>query len=174
MIVVSDTTPIHYLILIGAVESLKALFGRVIVPQAVFDELHKSGTPPQVTAWIDLRPDWIEIRQLSFDLPDAAKSLGKGEREAIALAVETSADAMLTDDKKAINEAKRRNVPVITTLNILESAAAADLLDLPDAVDRLAQTNFYLPSAEVIESLLERDRQRKAAQKIKPDFNSAY
>ena len=30
MIVVSDTTPIHYLILIGAVESLKALFGHVV------------------------------------------------------------------------------------------------------------------------------------------------
>jgi predicted nucleic acid-binding protein len=169
MIVVSDTTPIHYLILTGAAESLKALFGHVIVPQAVFDELHKSGTPQQVTAWIDSRPDWIEIRQPSFDLPDAAKSLGKGEREAIALAVEVRADAMLTDDKKAMNEAKRRNVPVITTLNILESAAAADLLDLPDAIDRLAQTNFFFPSAEAIESLLERNRQRKATRQEKPE-----
>lgn len=143
MIIISDTTPIHYLSLIGEVEALKTLFGPIVVPQAVFDELHKEGTPPLVTSWIDARPDWIEIRRPSFDLADAAKSLGKGEREAIALAIEMNSDAVLTDDKKAKNEAKRRNVSVITTLNILESAAAADLLDLPDAIDRLAQTNFY-------------------------------
>jgi hypothetical protein len=56
----------------------------------------------------------------------------------------------------------------LTTLNILESAAALDLLDLSDAIARLAQTNFYMPLPEVIESLLQRDRQRKATQKEKP------
>jgi predicted nucleic acid-binding protein len=50
VIIVADTTPIHYLSLIGEVEILKELFGRVIIPQAVFDELHRDRTPQ--LAWI--------------------------------------------------------------------------------------------------------------------------
>ena len=39
MIVIADTSPLNYLVLIDCVELLPGLYGRVIVPQAVFDEL---------------------------------------------------------------------------------------------------------------------------------------
>lgn len=39
MIVIADTTPLNHLILIDQVSLLRALYGRVIVPQAVFSEL---------------------------------------------------------------------------------------------------------------------------------------
>jgi predicted nucleic acid-binding protein len=39
MLVVADTTPINYLILIGQVEILPSLFERVVIPQAVATEL---------------------------------------------------------------------------------------------------------------------------------------
>jgi predicted nucleic acid-binding protein len=165
MIIVADATPIHYLSLIGEVEILKELFGRVIVPQAVFDELHRDRTPQSVKDWIDSQPVWLEVKLPSLELGDVAKSLGKGEREAIALAVELKADALLLDDKRAKSEARRRNIPVITTLNILETAAERGWLDLPDAIVRLRQMNFYLPAEEVIEEILERDRLRKKSGK---------
>ena len=161
MIIVADTTPIHYLILIGEIEVLKELFGRVIIPQAVFDELHRDRTPPLVRGWMDSAPAWLEVKSASLSLTDVAKSLGKGEREAIALAMELKVDALLLDDKRAKNEARRRNIPVITILNILETAAERGWLELPDAVARLRQTNFYLPPEDVIEEVLERDRQIK-------------
>jgi predicted nucleic acid-binding protein len=62
VIIVADTTPIHYLSLIGEVEILKELFGRVIIPQAVFDELHRNRTPQLVKDWIDSQPAWLEVR----------------------------------------------------------------------------------------------------------------
>lgn len=163
MIIIADTTPIHYLILIGKAEVLKELFGRVIVPQAVIDELTRDRTPQPVRDWIDSQPSWLEVRQPSLELADVAKSLGKGERAAIALAVELAADALLLDDKRAKNEARRRNIPVITILNILESAAERGWLDLPDAITRLRQTSFYLPAEDAIKEALERDRQRKGS-----------
>ncbi len=165
MIVIADTTPLHYLILIGEAEILKKLFGRVIVPQAVVDELHRDGTPQPVRDWIDAPPSWLEVKQPSLGLADVAKSLGKGERAAIALAVELVADALLLDDKRAKNEARRRNIPVITILNVLETAAAQGWLDLPDAITRLRQTNFYLPAEALIEEALERDKQRRTTRK---------
>jgi predicted nucleic acid-binding protein len=150
VIIVADTTPIHYLSLIGEVEILKELFGRVIIPQAVFDELHRDRTPQLVKDWVDSQPAWLEVKLPSLELDDLVKSLGKGEREAIALAIELKADALLLDDKRAKSEARRRNVPVITTLNILEAAAERGWLDLPDTIVRLRQMNFYLPAEDVI------------------------
>lgn len=48
MIIVSDTTPLHYLILIGEQDILPNLFGRVIIPQAVVTELQRPETPETV------------------------------------------------------------------------------------------------------------------------------
>ncbi len=158
MIIIADTTPIHYLRLIGKVEILEKLFGRLIIPQAVFDELHRDSTPQPVKDWIDSQPSWVELKRPLHELDDLSKSLGKGERQAIALAVELKADALLLDDKRAKNEARRRNIPVITLLNTLETAAERGWLDLPDAIVRLRQTNFYLPAEHVIEGILGRDR----------------
>jgi predicted nucleic acid-binding protein len=49
---VSDTTPLRYLVEIGEVHVLEALFGGVIIPQAVCAELQGSRTPQQVRLWI--------------------------------------------------------------------------------------------------------------------------
>jgi predicted nucleic acid-binding protein len=50
MIVIADTTPLNYLILIGHADVLPALYGRVLIPEAVAQELHGSGTPDVVKA----------------------------------------------------------------------------------------------------------------------------
>ena len=45
MIIVSDTSPINYLVLIGEIELLPKLFGKVVIPQAVLDELNRRERP---------------------------------------------------------------------------------------------------------------------------------
>jgi predicted nucleic acid-binding protein len=45
-------TSLHYLILIGYVEVLATLYGHIIIPQAVADELRDLRTPDIVRAWI--------------------------------------------------------------------------------------------------------------------------
>ena len=62
MIVVADTGPLHYLVLIGAVDVLAPLYTRVLVPQTVFEELQDSGAPSAVQAWIAQPPKWLEVR----------------------------------------------------------------------------------------------------------------
>jgi predicted nucleic acid-binding protein len=162
MIIISDTGPLHYLILIDESELLREQFGRVIIPDAVLGDLQHKNTPEKVKAWIASRPEWVEVKTSSTSLSDVDKALGAGEREAIALAVELHADALLLDDRRAIREASKRNIPVITTLNILAKASEDGRIDLSEACMRLRQTSFYV-SDEVIDRLLERDRQRKEA-----------
>lgn len=84
MIILSDTSPINYLILIGEIEVLRKLAGRIIIPQAVFVELQNQKTPESVRAWIDSRPDWLEVHQANLSLYMPKKKLGAGEHEAIA------------------------------------------------------------------------------------------
>lgn len=50
-VVVSDTSPLHYLILIGRDSVLEKLYGQVIVPPAVLQELDHSAAPPAISAW---------------------------------------------------------------------------------------------------------------------------
>ena len=65
-VVVADTSPISYLILIDYIDLLGSLYSRIVIPDAVFNELTAVGAPPQVAAWIRSRPDWIEVRSAPF------------------------------------------------------------------------------------------------------------
>lgn len=163
MIVISDTTPLNYLALIGQQELLARLFQRVIVPQAVWTELLAAGTPEPVRSWVVSAPEWLEVRRASLPADAALSTLDPGEQEAILLAQELQADLLLIDDKDGRFEATRRKIAVVGTLGILDEAAERGWLDLPDAIARLQQTSFRA-SAELIHSLLEQDAKRKQRQ----------
>ena len=161
MIIVSDTTPLRYLIEIEEAHILPALYGKIIIPQKVFDELQGQKTPLKVVKWVQNKPAWIEIRQADISLFTPQKHIHEGEREAIALALELQADAFLSDDSTAVKEARRLSILTIRLFNILESAAEDELLDLPEALRKIKLTTFHLPSIEIIDAMIERDRQRK-------------
>jgi predicted nucleic acid-binding protein len=56
MIIVSDTSPINYLILIGQIDLLPQLFEQIIILQAVYNELSDSLAPLPFQTWtVDTR-----------------------------------------------------------------------------------------------------------------------
>src|SRR5215471_9484314 len=92
--IISNTTPINYLVLIDHIVVLHHLYARIIIPQAGFGELQEEGTPAKVKAWVAAHPPWLEVRTVTA-APDAALAvLDVGEREAIRLAQELEADAL--------------------------------------------------------------------------------
>lgn len=160
MIVVADTSPLNYLVLIGHVEVLPYFYQRILVPPSVWEELRDANTPEVVRTWMAHHPAWLERRPLNHP-PDASLNfLDRGESEAIALALEFGADRLIADETLAREEARRRNVSVIGTLGVLRNAARAGLLSLPDALSKLQQTNFYV-APELLRSLLEEDASRR-------------
>lgn len=51
MIVVADTSPLNYLVLIAEIELLPHLYERILIPEAVHRELQRLQTPSTVRTW---------------------------------------------------------------------------------------------------------------------------
>ena len=111
MIVVADAGPLHYLVLIGAVDVLAPLYTRVLVPETVAAELQDAHTPATVRAWIAQPPHWCEIRPDPPSNP-ALSFLDVGEHAAITLALSVNADRLLIDEQAGRAEAERRHLLV--------------------------------------------------------------
>ncbi|MCI0747811.1 MAG: hypothetical protein L0Y58_20580 [Verrucomicrobia subdivision 3 bacterium] len=157
-IVVADAGPLHYLVLIDCGEILGNLFDRVLVPFAVRDELMHPHAPEKVKNWIVLRHPWFEIAPVAQT--QSVRGLHRGEAEALQLALERRADAVLIDDMDGRAAARRLGIPTIFTVAILELAAEKGLIDLPTTIARLRQTSFFI-SQQTLDAALERDKQRR-------------
>ena len=143
MIVVADTSPLNYLIRIGAVDVLRPLYTHVLIPQTVAEELKKEKAPAVVKTWIAKPPEWLEVRpDPSFD--PSLELLDPGEAAALSLAESLSADAVLIDDLAGRTEAERRHLTVTGTLGVLVEAHIAGLLNFDEALDKLRSTNFRI------------------------------
>ena len=153
MIVVADTSPINYLILIKEIDILPKMYGSVVVPQTVREELVRASAPQLVRSWLDHLPIWLEVRS-PVAVPDSSLAkLDAGERDAITLATELHADQLIVDDREGRREAERRGIPVMGTLGVLREAATLKLLDIRVVAERLQATSFYV-APEVLAKLL--------------------
>ena len=116
MVVIADTSPVNYLILIGHAGVLPELYGEVVIPQAVLAELRHPDAPGAVTRWIASPPAWMVVNHATTLPPEIDSSLDPGEREAIALAQENRPDVLLLiDENRGREEAERHNIPTTGT-----------------------------------------------------------
>lgn len=153
MIVVADSGPLHYLILLDQAELLHRFYGQVIVPDAVFKELTSGRAPQPVKRWLSEAPSWLRVQEVpSNQLELVTETLDLGEREAIALAQLLGADLLLIDEISGRAEARRRSLRVTGTLGILRIAAEKELIDVPEILVRLRDTSFYV-SEDLIRSI---------------------
>jgi predicted nucleic acid-binding protein len=140
MIVVSDTSPLNYLVLIDVQHVLPALYESVLIPTIVRDELCSPGTPEKVRKWFESGPSWLVVQEApAHSVP---RDIHAGEAAAIALAKSVNAPLLLIDDETAYRYAIRQGLRVTRTLGVLRDAAVHGLLDLRAAFEKLGQTNF--------------------------------
>jgi predicted nucleic acid-binding protein len=131
-------------VLTGDIELLLKLFERVLVPQAVRDELANAEAPQAVRDWIAHAPHWLEVWPADPGDDDVtAVKLDEGESAAIALALAIKAELVLMDDREGVGIARRRGLVVTGTLGVLDLAARRGLIDPAAGFERLKTTTFY-------------------------------
>ena len=133
MRVVVDAGPVIHLSWIGHLDLLAQLFGEVLLPPAVRDEVL---APPPGTLGLDriqraFAQGWLQVRAStagsSLGLATAG-SLAAGEVEALTLAEESEADLVLTDDAAARVVARRHGLDTMGTVGILIEARERGLV----------------------------------------------
>ena len=150
MIVVADSGPLHYLILLDHSELLRRFYSQVVVPDAVASELSATGAPPTVRDWILQPPSWVSVVPVGLEAVETiTDGLDLGERSAIALAATLGADLLLIDEAAGRAEARRRNLRVTGTLGVLRAGAEQGLVDVPELIGRLKATSFHVDDALV-------------------------
>lgn len=116
-VVISDTSPITNLIQIRQLHLLNIVFGEIIIPQKVYDELIQIENQQPV---IDAQ-NWIIIQ--SVQDTNAVKSLqnrlDEGEAEAIILAREYQADYLIIDERKGRAIAEEFGLKIVGLLGVL-------------------------------------------------------
>lgn len=145
MLVVADTTPLRYLAAIGEVSLLPCMFGKVVIPPAVWNELTAASTPQTVRLFFEKRPDWLQLRT---PLPDSlelvSSDLDAGERAALALAIEIKADLILIDEAAGRREAKELGMRITGTIGVLRLAAERGLIEVHKMLVGLRGSGFYI------------------------------
>ncbi len=151
MLVVSDTSVLINLAVIGEAEILSRLFHAVVAPEAVraeFERLASAEPRFRGATW----PGWVEVRRpahIPDDLFTWPRQLHAGEREAIALALEIHADALLVDEEAARSAARAHGLNATGIAGILLRAKASGLIPSVAAIlDRIvAECGFWVGSA---------------------------
>jgi predicted nucleic acid-binding protein len=164
-LVVADTGPLNYLVLTGDIALLATLFDRVLIPQAVRDELAHPDAPALVREWIAHPPAWLEVRP-NPDRDSGGRmmaALDDGEHAAIALSIAVGADLVLMDDREGVAVARRKGLAVTGTLGVLDVAARRGMIDLAEAFTRLKATSFYYREG-LLDDLLAQRRDKEGEQ----------
>jgi predicted nucleic acid-binding protein len=143
-VVVADTTPLNYLILVGHADVLGSLFGEVLIPEAVLAELQHPNAPDAVTRWLRSPPAWLRVEKVR--LADESLQLGKGETEAISLAIEREVKIVLMDERRGRAAAEARGLIAVGTLNLIDLADERRLFDGVGVLNALRQTTFRADS----------------------------
>jgi predicted nucleic acid-binding protein len=159
MLVVSDNSPLQYLVLIDCIETLPALYGVVLTTPEVVNELQHARTPPLVRAWADSLPAWLSVESPSK--VDFREMLDIGEASAISLARERNADLVLIDERAGTNTARSIGIAAIGTLGILVEAGLEGFIEFDSALDRLTSETAFYASNRLVEAARRLFHERK-------------
>jgi len=158
MPVVSNTSPLVNLAIIGQLPLLREQFGEVVIPRAVLDELRPEEDLPGSEAiraaledgWI--RPATVENSSLVLALQ---QDLDRGEAEAIALVVQTGIGKVLLDERDGRLVAKLMGLQTTGVLGVLlRGRLMGKVRSLKSEMVALRERAGFYIAQDLFESLL--------------------
>lgn len=152
--IVSDSGPIIAFSRIGRLDILKSLFGQIVVPMGVYEELVTKGKGRPGSAEVS-RSTWIQRREVRNreNIEEFSTSLHRGEREAIVLAHEIGVP-LLIDERRGRRRATDIGVVVIGSLTILAEAHREGIIkDTASLIHDMLDSGYWI-DPEIVEAFL--------------------
>lgn len=152
--IISNTTPILSLLKVDKLDVLQKMYGKIIVPSAVYQEIERGSNKPyyQDIKWFD----WIDIRQVTH--PDSLTyfvDLDVGEAEVLLLSKEINADLVIIDEIVGRRYAKQLNLKITGTLGVLLKAKKLGLIpSVKDLISEMQEKGSWF-STKLVSRLLE-------------------
>jgi len=154
MIVINSSPAINLTAALGSLELLADLYGTVIVPHAVFQELEAGAAKDQTAKLLCATPG-VEIRSQPVAIPAWLSSLlDAGEAAVIHTALQESIATVILDDLKARRTARAAGLEVTGSLGVLVQAKKVGRLpSLRVAIAGLQARGVWL-ARDVVEQAL--------------------
>ena len=159
MIVVSDSTPLITLMKATHLQVLHELFGEIIIPEAVYDELTVNEKYIEEAQLINssafIRVISVDDRK-SVSLLQRAAGLDLGESEAIIYAENNNADLLLVDEASGRRVAKSMGIEIMGSIGVLVSAFRKGILsedEVNDAFQRIRNANRHISEKLIKDAL---------------------
>ena len=143
MIIVTDSSALVALSYCNSLHLLDQLFGKVVVPQVVYNEcvIENKSQSEQLRTYLHDKIEDIDISQ-SLDLPS---NLGQGEVSAMLLYKKLNANFLFVDDNRARKIAKYNNINIIGSIGVLILAKQQNLIKkISPLLDKLEKSNLYI------------------------------
>ena len=135
MLIVSDTTPIISLMKIEQLYLLEKMFGYIVIPKAVYDELTVNEKFAKEILKIK-EAEFVKVGEVkndsSVNILRNVTGLDAGESEAIVMAGEKEADLLLMDEHKGRQVAKKLGFKITGTIGILLQAFDEGMMSKED------------------------------------------
>lgn len=160
MIVVSNTSPISNLAKVGQLSLMPQLYGSILIPYAVYEELLDPRAGETVITAVRSAP-WIDIQSVQNQglVNDLRTRVNVGEAEAIALAIEVKAARLIIDERLGRQAARDFGVKITGILGILLLAKRQKIImEVKPIMDNLIeQANFRISSQLYADVLMAAD-----------------
>lgn len=140
MQIVLNSSPLIFLAKLGYLNQFIKSSDNFYIPQSVADEIEAKSDPASQTVQILINSGSLQVRASSLTtlVNSLNQRLGKGESEAIALAIELNADRVLLDDSTARREARRLGVAINGTLAVIRRLSKDNEISI-ESLDNLYQ-----------------------------------
>jgi predicted nucleic acid-binding protein len=158
MPVVSNTSAVLNLAIVGRLSLLREQFEEIWIPAAVLEELRVGEDLPGSQAVREaMKAGWLQVEKVEDQalVRVLQRDLDRGEAEAIALAVQLKAERTLLDEREARRVAKSLGLKVIGVLGILLRARREGKLpSLREAMEELREKAGFRIGADLFAELL--------------------
>ncbi len=144
MIIISDTSPLSVLAEIGELDILRKLYGRVVIPVAIWQECLHPHSPPGLAAAFQAADSFFDIVPDPALLPEAV-SVDPGEAAAISLAwLHRSEATLIIDDRDGRQLCDALGLRKTGTAGVIFEAAQAGEADFDAVMTKLRATRFRI------------------------------